>query len=691
MSDRSPEDELIAEAVAFGRAFKHMLHAHAQAATWLERRRIRKQISQKLREQRRAEQGAREHQLSWTQQMVDRYRTHAAIVAERAENPNVYHTRRYEDSRALAEHADYLREKIIDNSRLTLTERGIALDGLDAATVFPHLETGRLFDRAHKVKGIDALRYRARVAQEKTGRAQRVREVPRDQGQTADLPRVNEPERFATRLTWSDPQGWVWSELGSARTEAAAADWVHDNLARANWMPDTTVELNITDTHDQTAPIYRDYGEPRAVAGNLAAYTGAQQRTLRRDAAAEAAHGRRWTSVVRYHAPGDLDADRISVLRGYHDDREDSARWVHDTVKSLNIAPRTRVSATLWDTGAVQPTHVAAGSPSEVIEDIRERWYRYGAQISYVPEGADQAVHETRGHVSEAECVDWTRRQLDAIRPAPGTHVQIGVYDSDRSDHDPVLRTEGPIGMVADELDALREQHPPQTRPQQAHSAEPPDAGADDSRLAQVERQLTDIAADRDRLGSRVEILQRGLDAVTADRDEIRRKLGNAESQIESLKNRNQRLATEIGELQDRPSMDAVAAERDRYKRERDEAVTKLAARMPREQRYGSKERVEFDELGNTQRWSREASDAGDRDGLTEAARAAREAFDEAIVEQMSADFVKAHGDIYDEPKMRQFAREWLTNASEQHEPPGIARDVSERNGQRRNGIERGR
>ncbi|QIS02338.1 hypothetical protein F5X71_08385 [Nocardia brasiliensis] len=682
MTDRSPEDELFAEAIKFGRSFQQMLRLYAQAGAWLDKRRIRKQISLALREQRREEQTLRAHQLDWTQQMVDRYRVHAETVAERADDPTIDHQRRYHDSRILAEHGDFLRSKIIANPRLTPTEQGIALDGLDAATTYPQWTTGRLFDRAHKVKGIEALRYRAQVHRAKAS----LNTVDWEAGRDRDQVSVKRPERYAVQMTWTDPRGWVWSEFGSARTVDGAAAWVNDNVARSDWMSDTTVELNITDTTDESAPRYRDGGEPREVAENLLDYTGARDRAARRDAAAQAAQGRRWTSVVRYHAPGDLAAEQSRVARGFHDERDAAARWVHDTVQSLEIEPRTRVSATLWDKDAVQPAHIAAGRPSDVIEEVRQRWHRYTAQLSYVPEGADRAVHETRGHNSEAESADWVRRELDAVGVEPGSRVEASVYDGDRSDYEPVFRAEGPIGMVADEIDMLRAQHQHRNDPQRARSTEPPDVGVDDSRIAEVERQLTDMAADRDRLGSRVEILQRGLDAVTADRDEIRRKLGNAESQIESLKNRNQRLAAEIGELRDRPAVEQVAAERDRYKRERDEAVTKLAQRTPQQQRYGSKERVEFDRLGDTQRQPRDAV-TGDADTAADAA--AREAYGWAIAEQMSADFAKVHGDIYDEPKLREFAREWLTNAAKEHQQRSGNDGGSERNGQSRNGIER--
>ncbi|WP_068058154.1 hypothetical protein [Nocardia xishanensis] len=164
MSDRSVEDEIAAEGRKFMHAMQIMLAQHAHAANWLERRRARKQIKQAWRKELYRQDVDRAHQLTWTQSMVDRYRAHSLAVTERANDPSVDHLRRARDSRALAEHADELRGRVITNGRLTLVERGIALDGIDAATTYPAFEPGRLFHRADRIKGVDALRYRAQVA-----------------------------------------------------------------------------------------------------------------------------------------------------------------------------------------------------------------------------------------------------------------------------------------------------------------------------------------------------------------------------------------------------------------------------------------------------------------------------------------------------------------------------------------------
>ncbi|MET7770184.1 hypothetical protein [Nocardia sp. NPDC005366] len=374
MSDRSTEDEIRAEVRQFAHLLPHLLRLHAQAGNWLERRYVRKQISRTLREQRRAEETSRTHHLSWTQQMVDRYRSHALAVSERASDPSVDHARRYRDHQALSEHANALRNRIAVNDRLTVTERGIALDGLDAATTFPDFEPGRLFKNAHKVRGIEALRYRAQVA------------------------RV----------------------LGA-------------------------------DTYTQ-----------------------------------------------QLHTP----------------------RQPEPSSRPL-------------------PVRSAAGFTAEVREELAER-------IS-----AAQQIHTGRGE---------------------------GVEPSTPPPPDPADR------------DQNRE------------------VEVEPDRLAAVEHQLSELQADRDRLGSRVQMLQRGLDAVTVERDDIRRRFDTAEAQVAALKTRNQRLAAEIGDLRDRATpqlsagvvehvrhiegeRDQARRERDRYKAERDEAVGKLARSTPERERFGSRAR----------------------------------------------------------------------------------------------------
>ncbi|BDT95949.1 hypothetical protein IFM12275_59250 [Nocardia sputorum] len=436
MTDRSPEDEMIAEARKFARSLPELTRLHAQARNFLERRKIRKEISRTLREQRREAEVMRKHQLTWTGQAIDRYRVHVQAVAARANDPRVDHDRRARDAHALAEHRNRLARGFIGNEHLTRTEQGIALDGLDSATIFPHFQVGNIFAKAHKVRGIDALRYRAHVARETVNVRQRA-EVEREQGWQQSLDaarRANAEEsllaridaaqdhrhRYTAEMTWTDPDGGKLTESRSFATEHSATSWLQRNISGTSWSDGTTLAVETRDTLN-AAKQYVDYGRPETVADQLAAREAAlRERTL---------------------------------------------------------------------SGQVHHEH------------------------------AEQAARQ--------------RENTDRERP-------------------------------------------------------PETAGVD--RLEQVECQLNDMAAERDRLENRVGMLQRGLDSVTADRDEIRRKLDTAEGHIEALKNRNLRLAAEIGELRDRPGVEQLTAERDQFKQERDEAVRKLVQSTPEHERYGNRQ-----------------------------------------------------------------------------------------------------
>ncbi|MGY2027263.1 hypothetical protein [Nocardia gipuzkoensis] len=498
MSDRSVEDELIAEARKFGHSLTHMLRLHAQATNWLERRKVRKQISLALREQRREAEVLRKHQLTGTTQAVDRYRVHVQTVAARANDPSVDHERRARDARALAEHRDRLARGFIGNEHLTHTERGIALDGLDVATVFPQYKTGNLFARAHKVKGLEALHYRARVARESASinrGADHERQewqhgldaARRANAEEALLARIDAAQahrhRYTAQMTWTDPDGGKLIESRSFATEHTATSWLQRNISGTSWSDGTTLQVETRDTLN-AAKQYVDYGRPETVADQL--------------------------------------ATREAVLR----ERTLSGQ-VH-----REQAPRQR------------------------------------------------------------ENIDRER--------------------------------------------------PPET------------AGVD--RLAQVERQLNDMAADRDRLESRVGMLQRGLDSVTADRDQIRRKLDSAEGHIEALKNRNLRLAAEIGELRDRPGVEQLTAERDQLKQERDEAVRKLVQSTPEHERYGNRQR---------------SNDTG--------------------AATPSADPGRQSGDTGPVGKRASYLRDLTGNGHEQAGPDTQSWPRPDRNGNGRNGIERSR
>ncbi|WP_316574248.1 hypothetical protein [Nocardia canadensis] len=481
MSDKPVEDEITEQARHFGRALMALASQHGRAVSWLEQRRIRKEISRALRQQRQAEYLQRQMQKMHTEQAVDRYRAHAYAVQVRANSPYIDANRRARDQVALRSHAVDLQDRVLNSRSLKPVEQGIALDGIDAATAFPSVDRkGALFAGAWRVKGINALRYRATVA--------RTREaLPQQQTQVSEeRRRINEPRTVETsqpsRARKSTPEE---REVAVQALRRAQLDW--------------------------------DLNAPDANAGELRTYDGRVQAAVA--AAAEAGVPKRQVEWERSHAvenskftasiystrPGSAEPQLTQTL---HPTEQDAARWTHFAVRRTDWVPGVALKAAVHERGSRDPRFVADGD-------------------------YEQVTARTASWASQRE-----RQQSD-----------------------------------------------------KSAAATKPTAEAD--RLSEVEKQLKAIAADRDRMESKVGILQRGLDAVTADRDSMRSKLDAAEGRIETLTNRNQRLAAEIDEVRrDQPDIESLRAERDQYKAERDQAVARLAKRTPPRDRFGSRERV---------------------------------------------------------------------------------------------------
>ncbi|MFI9638228.1 hypothetical protein ACIHAX_36635 [Nocardia sp. NPDC051929] len=599
MSDRSPEDEMIAQARQFSAAMRMAMQRHAQAANWLERRRARKEISRLVRKERREQQQSRTNHLSWTNQAVNRYRLHAETVALRANDPRVDHDRRARDARALVEHRDRLAAQFIADGHLTRTEQGIALDGLDAATVFPEFKTGNLFARAHKVKGLEALHYRARVAREAVSinrSADRERQewqqgldaAHRANAEDALLARIDAAQahrhRYTAQMTWTDLDGGTLTESRSFATEHTATEWLQRNVGRTSWSDGTTLQVETRDTLN-AAKQYVDQGRPETVAGQLAA--------------------------------------REAVLR-----ERTLAGQVH----------REQVTA---------QTREAAQEQEQQAEELR-----FASTVTYLPQNANQVVHERGAHATEADSARWTAQQLAVIRPAPGTTVHVAASETSSEGHeDPVFRAEGGRSMVADEVtqwqESIERVSSAQERDGQQQPASVVQIMAERHRLAEdlaqrgreieqlsgelvdaVERnnQLAAQVSERDkklaelttRHGLSIEHnndlteqnarLTRQLTKVKAERNDVVSALAESGRDVYALSQELQQVTAERDELRDINSrtrgqvagrdggdvgaqLAEVTAERDRLRGERDEAVAKLAERTPARERFGSPER----------------------------------------------------------------------------------------------------
>ncbi|MEU2089748.1 hypothetical protein [Nocardia beijingensis] len=608
MSDHSPEDEMIAQARQFSAAMRTAMQRHAQAANWIERRRARKEISRLVRTERRQQQQARAHHRIWTSQAVDRYRLHAQAVAQRAIDPRVDHDRRARDARALAEHRDRLAVQFIGNEHLTRTEQGIALDGLDAATVFPEYKTGNLFARAHKVKGLEALHYRARVAREKVNinryadreRAEWQQDLDaahRANAEEALLARIDAAQtdrhRYSAQMTWTDPDGGTLTESRAFATEHTATEWLQRNIGRTSWSDGTTLAVETRDTLN-AAEQYVDHGRPETIADQLAA----------REA------------VLR---------ERMLAGQVHREQATDLAREAEQQQEEL----------------------------------------RFASTVTYLPQNANQVVHERGEHATEAESARWTARQLAGIRPAPGTTVHVAASETSSEGHeDPMFRAEGGRSMVTDEVAQWQESIERASSAQDRGERQLPtsmvqivaerhklaeDLAQRGREIEQLSGSLVDAAdLNRELLGRisardkklaelttrhRLSIehnnrlteanarLTQQLTALTAERDQLAAR--NRDSKTATT-NEQEKFSLDAGTRQriaeviadgvlsseqqkrgdnsrdavgagDRPAsserLAAVVAERDRLRVERDEAVAKLAERTPAHERFGSPER----------------------------------------------------------------------------------------------------
>ncbi|MFJ2665690.1 hypothetical protein ACIO14_15185 [Nocardia fluminea] len=480
MSERPVEDEIIDQARHFGRALMAMASQHGRAVSWIEQRRIRKEISLALRQQRRAEFLERQMQKVNTESSVERYRAHAQAVALRGNDPTVDHDRRARDQIALRSHAADIQRRVLAGRSLTPVEQGIALDGIDSATAFPgHRPKRAMFAGANRVKGIDALRYRATVARARAALPQQVAELT-EQRRQADAARRPQSQPAAP-VRDATPQE---REAAVQQLRRAQLDW-DVNAPTAD-----RADLNAYDRQVQAAT-------SNAVEVGVSAQRIAYER-------AHATENSKYTASVYSLRPG---GDQTQVIQTVHPTGREAAEWTHRTVRSTNWVPKVALKAVIHERGAEAPARVTDGTYEQV----------------------------------SARTAEWTpsrKRPTTTQQPAqPATPVSV---DSDR--------------------------------------------------LAEVEKQLKAMAQDRDRLMSKVSMLQRGMDSVTADRDEIRTKLTSAEGRIESLTNRNTRLAAEIDEVRrDQPDIEDLRAERDQYKTQRDRAIDRLTQQTAaaRERRGG--------------------------------------------------------------------------------------------------------
>ncbi|WP_280442682.1 hypothetical protein [Nocardia brasiliensis] len=328
------------------------MRRYAQAVSWLERRKIRKEISREWRRELRQQDTDRANELLWANQAIDRYRAHSLMVAERSEDPNIDHARRFRYAAALGKHRTVLQHDILGNPRLSDIEQGIALDGIDAATVFPEYEPGRLFDRASRVKGLEALRYRAQVARTRQafGHDRPARNAVREQRPTI---------------------------------ERTAVD--------SNPLPRDRADVH-------RGPVF----ESPTVGGRFQAPADPRRN-----------EPYRWETTIRYHAPGESEVNRE---HGLHSTAAKAEQWVHHTVPSLDIAPDTTMTVASWEHGQVEPAYIATGRPQFVMDEVTQwRTDLDRTETSHELPTASQTVEQsTEPAVPEQEAAP-TRAEYEAL------------------------------------------------------------------------------------------------------------------------------------------------------------------------------------------------------------------------------------------------------------------------------------
>ncbi|MGW1741325.1 hypothetical protein ACWCPQ_21270 [Nocardia sp. NPDC001965] len=420
MSDRSVEDQIIAETTSFAAKLGVLARQHAQARGWLGQRKVRREISLTMRAQRRAEQAERAHHLSYTSQMIHRYQIAAQARTDRALDPRIGIEQQRRDADADARHLDELRERIVGNTRLTQVERGIALDCLETARMWPHgkVKTPELLARAPKVRGVDALRYRARLARETAW--VRERRYERESG------------RLAHEAAWIEQRR---AERGPVRQEFVASTLqqpVREEAPQAA-LARPTGELTIGQAdaiqkirhaqlswnavapqashgeREQLAEQWRDAGRAAEQAGLTSQRIDWEFRNAEQNS--------RYTS--RIHSRGADGA--VANWLAYHPSEAEAAKWVARDIGTAKWNPGVQLNVAIHEHGTGAPVRSVDGRVEHVTARTAE-WARPAQQREQSPEAAELASLKQRHHLSIEHNADLAAQnagltqQLTALR-----------------------------------------------------------------------------------------------------------------------------------------------------------------------------------------------------------------------------------------------------------------------------------
>ncbi|MFC8047986.1 hypothetical protein [Nocardia sp. NPDC057353] len=477
MSDRATEDEIMDEAKRFGQALAAAAHRHAVATTWLEKRLARKQVSRLMRAQHRDEQRTRTAQRKFANGAVDRYRQHSLGVAERAADPRTGAEQRTRDLAALGHHRRELQQWILTEPHLSETQRGIALDGIEAVTEFPQFKLGNLYTPGRRVMGMDALRYRAHVARVRAehgmGRLQRgtttaarttsaVAAGPARRGQVAPLT-VEQLDQQRPR-----PQAQHQAPAPAAAVPAAPAgadapvpvapgpqqlgllqtEWVHKlRAAQMNW--------NTQAPATRDGNVLRNLDDQREYAAREAAEAGVSPERISHEME-YAAENSRFTSVlISYSEHGGY------TTRGLHATEQEAVAWVNRVAAESNWRPGVSLRVSVAEHGADRPLYRAEGS----VDRVRARtagWVRTpdrGQQqrTTGASTGAGDELQElrTRHRLSiehNADLAEQNARLTRQLTAVTADRDQLAAAAADRSGHEAAQE----LAEVRAERDRLR-------------------------------------------------------------------------------------------------------------------------------------------------------------------------------------------------------------------------------------------
>ncbi|WP_306359517.1 hypothetical protein [Nocardia sp. CC227C] len=488
----SEMDDITRETSQFTARMAQLLTQLTHATSWLERRRAKKNITGLVREQIREQQQLRALELTRTAQAIDTYRQHSAAVTGRAIDPDTSAEQRSRDHAALVRHYDHLEERILRSQGLTTTEQGIALDGMAAATKFPEYELGDLFGNAHKVKGVDALRYRAQVA-----RAQAATGIERRPAYT----------RAAERQTATGTAASAPASTGAEQ---------RDDIARA----------------EAVQSIRHIQGQWSRNAAQLSTEARAQLDAARQAAARRAQTAGLTDEEISREFNTAADNSRIAALLrvtdrdgtqrhrlGLHPNEAEAAEWAQRTTHTMTSNHTTGVEVTVTERGQHDPRYTVAGTPGFVADELttyRDQARRDRDRGPTPPPGAT-ATPPT--NIAEQR-LSQVERQLTELR----------------TDRDTFARDVAVLRRGLDAVTADRNEH---KRQREAAEAE-----------VQALRN-TNVRQDAELKNLREKAIQTGVerDKYRAERDEAVRKLAQAtpehkrygsKARVDAERNQNQ-------------------------------------------------------------------------------------------------------------------------------------------------------